>query len=241
MKRKVLIIVLVGMCLIVGGCANSEIEKLSDVEQPSDIEHLLDIEDLEETILSEEQGKETISYKLTRNHSAAKETNIGNGEFFVGADVLAGRYVFFGSGIGNLSIYEGNTLVLDEAIDATSEMGVPTVTIDLYDQQKIVISGLNHLKITPAETLVRTSLSTGNWTVGLDIAPGKYVCEPVTDTNGLLKGSGRLLIYEEGTLIVNEQLDAEGNSGVKSTLVELKEGQGIRICGLPQVKFTERS
>ena len=121
-------------------------------------------------------------------------------------------------------------------IDSTNEVGVASVTIDLYEGQKIEVSGLDELVLTPAKTLVRTSLTTGNWIVGLDIQPGRYIVEPVLE--GLLKGKGSLLVYDNEIPVVNEYLDASGEIGVKLAIIELKDGQTISISGVPEVKFT---
>lgn len=213
MTKKLLAVLLIGVSIMSVGCSSEAIGSEEEVDQP-----------LEKTI-------------VTSDPSSTKETKIGTGTFYVGEDVAAGRYVCTTRGDGNLSIYDGQVAVVDEIIDYTNPAGVTSVTLDLYEGQKIEVSGLNELILTPAQTLVKTSLSTGNWTVGVDIQPGKYICEPVK--GGLLEGKGSLLVYDSEIQVANELLDASGELGVKSVVMELKDGQTVSISGLPEVKFTE--
>lgn len=234
MKKKWLATLLIGVSLISVGC-QEEIESEENVDPQT------------ENSLVTEQKKEIKQDKLTRDNSSAKETKLSAGTFEVGKDVPVGRYVLTGSGDGNFSVYNGEVQIVHEILDSTNEIGVASVTIDLYEGQKIEVLGLNELIFTPAKTpLLRLNLSTGNWTVGLDIEPGRYIVEPVL--LGHLKGKGNLLVYDNEIPVVNEFLDANGvldvkdasgEIGVKLAIIELKEGQTIRITGIPEVKFTK--
>ena len=219
---------MISLAILLVGCNKSDVRTGVGIEYPL------------ETITTVPSHKVNLEKILSRDNSLAEETNLTTGAFIVGQDIPAGRYVFTGDGIGTLSISDGEIVVINETIDSTTNEGVPTVTTDLYDGQKIEVLGGNNLNITPAQTLVRTSLSTGNWVVGLDIQPGNYICEPVMDnTEGSLKGRGTLIIYDGEMALINEILDSTGEEGVKDLKVELKTGQTISICNLPQVKFTE--
>lgn len=224
MKNKLLATLLMGVSIISVGCQKEDIGSGEKIEQ------------LPQKPIVTEQNKEGKEDELSKDNSSAKEIKVSAGTFEVGVDVPVGRYVCTGSGNGNLSIYDGELQIVDEMIDSTNEVGVASVTIDLYEGQKIEVSGLDELVLTPAKTLVRTSLTTGNWIVGLDIQPGRYIVEPVLE--GLLKGKGSLLVYDNEIPVVNEYLDASGEIGVKLAIIELKDGQTISISGVPEVKFT---
>lgn len=224
MKNKLLATLLMGVSIISVGCQKEDIGSGEKIEQ------------LPQKPIVTEQNKEGKEDELSKDNPSAKEIKVGAGTFEVGVDVPVGRYVCTGSGNGNLSIYDGELQIVDEMIDSTNEVGVASVTIDLYEGQKIEVSGLDELVLTPAKTLVRTSLTTGNWIVGLDIQPGRYIVEPVLE--GLLKGKGSLLVYDNEIPVVNEYLDASGEIGVKLAIIELKDGQTISISGVPEVKFT---
>lgn len=224
MKKKLGTTLLISLAILSVGCNKSDVRTEIGIEYPL------------ETITTVSSHKTIPS----RDNALAEETNLTAGVFIVGQDIPEGRYVFTGDGIGTLSISEGEVVAINETIDSMTNEGVPTVTTDLYDGQKIEVLGVNNLNITPAQTLVRTSLSTGNWVVGLDIQPGNYICEPVMDsTEGSLKGRGTLIIYDGEMAVINEILDSTGEEGVKDLRVELKAGQTISIYNLPQVKFTE--
>lgn len=235
MKKKWLATLLIGVSIISVGCQKEEIESEGEVETQT------------ENPLDTEQNKDVKEGKLTRDNSSAKETKINAGTFEVGKDVSVGRYVLTGNGDGNFSIYDGEVQIVHEILDATNEIGVASVTLDLYEGQKIEVSGLNELILTPAKTpLLRLNLSTGNWTVGIDIEPGRYIVEPIL--LGYLIGKGSLLVYDGEKQVVNEFLDANGvldvkdasgEIGVKLAVIELKEDQTIRITGIPEVKFTK--
>lgn len=224
MKNKLLATLLMGVSIISVGCQKEDIGSGEKIEQ------------LPQKPIVTEQNKEGKEDELSKDNSSAKEIKVSAGTFEVGVDVPVGRYVCTGGGNGNLSIYDGELQIVDEMIDSTNEVGVASVTIDLYEGQKIEVSGLDELVLTPAKTLVRTSLTTGNWIVGLDIQPGRYIVEPVLE--GLLKGKGSLLVYDNEIPVVNEYLDASGEIGVKLAIIELKDGQTISISGVPEVKFT---
>lgn len=225
MKNKLLATLLMGISIISVGCQKEDIGSGKKIEQ------------LTQKPIVTEQNKEGKEDELSKDNSSAKEIKVSAGTFEVGVDVPVGRYVCTGSGNGNLSIYDGELQIVDEIIDSTNEVGVASVTIDLYEGQKIEVSGLNDFILTPAKApLLRLNLSTGNWTVGLDIEQGRYIVEPVLE--GLLKGKGSLLVYDNEIPVVNEYLDASGEIGVKIAIIELKDGQTISISGLPEVKFT---
>lgn len=83
-------------------------------------------------------------------------------------------------------------------------------------------------------TAVATELFAGEFIVGKDIKPGRYVitCK---------SGSGNLIVYDGGKLYINEILTSPFEKslrlGVTKIEVDLKEGQVIKISGLNNVSF----
>lgn len=83
-------------------------------------------------------------------------------------------------------------------------------------------------------TAVSAELFTGDFEVGTDVEPGRYVI-----TCG--SGSGNLFVYNNGMPIINEVLAASASDsfglGVTKVEVDLAKGQTIQISGLNSVKF----
>lgn len=170
--------------------------------------------------------------QATRDNSSAKETNLGAGSFIVGTDIPAGRYVCTAKGMGNFIIQEEEMPVVNEILGG-DDYGVKSVTIDLISNQTINISGISNVNFKPAETVLKTELTTGDWVVGIDIEPGRYTCEP-------LNGTGNFFIYDSGFPVVNEILSTQADLGVPSVTANLKDGNIIKISGINTVKFTAK-
>lgn len=187
----------------------------------------------EEPAAEEDQKEE--SKAATRDNSSAAQTVLNTGKFTVGTDIPVGRYVITGDGSGNFFVYDENGMpVVNEILDPAGEFGVKSLTTDIEEGQKIEISGINNVTFTPAETKLLTSLTAGNWEVGLDIAAGRY---DVTTA----AGSGNFFVYNSlGLPEVNEILDASGEFGVNKLTVDLEDGQTISISGLNSVDFTSK-
>lgn len=81
---------------------------------------------------------------------------------------------------------------------------------------------------------VETTLGAGEWYVGEDIQPGRYIITTPKD--------GRVAIYDPGKSYydTSEILDPEGKYGVKSLTYELKDGQKIKIEDVEDVLFTPK-
>lgn len=173
---------------------------------------------------------------LSRDSSSAVATTLGAGTFYVGTDLQPGRYVITpGSGqTGNLyARTDRDPLAINEILGVAMGLGVPSVTADLIDGERIQISGLSKVVFTPAETTLRTTLSTGDWIAGLDIEPGRYIATPEG------KGMGNFVVYNGGLFPkVNEILDSSAEFGVPNVTLELERGDVIRISGIAEVKFT---
>ena len=221
MPKKLWTTLFLSLSILAIGCSNSNLSNKTILK--SSLEN--------STILS--QNLTGISHQ---DNATVKETNLTTGTFLVGQDIPTGRYIFTGD--GTLSIWNGETKVINEIIDSSNKAGISSVTTDLFDGQKIEVTSLTNLKLTPSQTILKELLSTGNWIVGRDIEPGNYICEPVSN-KGLLEGKGNLLIYDDEILLVDENMDASGNDGVNYFTVELKEGQIISVCNIPTLKFTK--
>lgn len=78
---------------------------------------------------------------------------LGTGDFYVGEDIPAGRYVITTNEFGTIMIYDDGAIASDliESLDATGENGVKSITYDLKDKQRIEISNINEVYFTPKE------------------------------------------------------------------------------------------
>jgi hypothetical protein len=174
----------------------------------------------------------------TRDNSTAKLTTLGAGSFTVGSDIPVGRYVITAP-VGDNGNLQGSTsddpAAINEVLGSAAGLSVPSVTSDLSKNETIKIDGLSRVTFTPATTKLRTSLSAGDWVVGLDIAPGRYLATPG-------KGeSGNFVTYDtDGFADTNEVLGAVDGLGVPNVTVTLKNKQKISISGLPTVTFAAK-
>lgn len=174
----------------------------------------------------------------TRDNSSAQLTTLGAGTFTVGQDVAPGRYVITcpEGESGNISASSAkDPLALNEILGTALGLGVPSVTTDLTDGEEIKISGLSAVTFTPATTELRTSLSAGDWEVGLDVEAGNYIVTPAAGE------SGNFALYSKsGFPETIEILGDAGGLGVPNVTVELEDGQKIAIAGLSEVTFTKK-
>ena len=80
----------------------------------------------------------------------------------------------------------------------------------------------------------KVELFTGEWIVGEDINPGRYVVS-------VESGSGNFFVYDENdSPIVNEILGTNeiGGFDIETVTIDLNEGDKIEISGLNEVMFT---
>lgn len=173
-----------------------------------------------------------------RDNSSAKVTTLGAGSFTVGQDLPPGRYVITPQSgqSGNLSASSSdNPLAINEILGEAGGLGVPSVTTTLTRGEVVKISGMSAVTFAPATTSLRTSLSAGDWEVGLDIAAGRYVAAPAHG------GSGNFVVYDkDGLPKTNEVLGDAGGLGVPNVTVSLSNGDLIRISGLSEVTFSAK-
>jgi hypothetical protein len=174
----------------------------------------------------------------TRDNSSARLTKLGAGTYTVGADVPPGRYVITAAKgeSGNLSATtDDDPLAINEILGDAGGLGVPSVTTSLVKKEVIKIEGLSHVTFRPASTRLRKALSTGDWEVGLDIAPGRYVATPK-------KGqSGNFTVYDtDGLPATNEVLGKAGGLGVPNVTLALTDKEEINISGISIVTFIKK-
>ncbi|HLS62698.1 MAG TPA: hypothetical protein VK060_04940, partial [Ruania sp.] len=173
-----------------------------------------------------------------RDNSTAEQTTLGAGTFTVGEDVPPGRYVIEpGAGqSGNLSASsEEDPLAINEILGGEVGFGVPSVTSTLIEGEQLEISGLSEVTFTPAETELRSTLTAGDWVVGLDIAAGDYVATPADGE------TGNFVVYDDwGLPATNEILGEDDGFSVPEVTVSLADGDEIEISGLSEVTFTSK-
>lgn len=134
------------------------------------------------------------------------------------------RYFIHSYDEGLVSVYdEEENLIFKEILDDD----VPVVTLSLWDDYIVEVSGSDKVNIAEVETELSNRLHPGIWHVGLDIEPGEYLMTG--------EGHGYVQIFDQNHERVFEVI---GNDYVEtSSDVILKEGQKIRINGLTEVSF----
>ena len=168
-----------------------------------------------------------------RDNSSAKLTTLSTGNYTVGKEIPAGRYVMTPEGgSGNFVVENGGIPVVNEILGDSSMGGVPSVTATLKNGEQIQISGIPNVKFTPATTELKTTLTTGEWVVGEDIKAGRYKITPTS-------GSGNFVVENGGIPVVNEILGDSSMGGVPSITATLTNGEVIEISGLHSAKFTQ--
>lgn len=160
-----------------------------------------------------------------------KEITLKSGIFKVGDTISAGRYVCeLAGGTGNLIIDDNGTTIINEVLDSSEKTGVKTVTCDLTNGEVIRINDIEKIKFIPVKRKISNKLTTGIWKVGVDIKPGTYIAKAE-------KGSGNLVVDDNGTQVINQVLDARDENGNNRVTCDLKDGEVIVISSLNEVCF----
>lgn len=176
----------------------------------------------------------TTSAAAVRANTSARLTVLGAGTFTVGVDVPPGRYVITPKPgeSGNISAStQDDPVAIDEILGKTLD-GVPSVTATLTKGESVQISGLSQVTFTPAKTRLATTLSTGEWRVGLDIRPGRYVAAPASGE------SGNFTVYDTDGFPAVDEILGKAADGVPNVTVTLTNGEEIDISGIATVAFT---
>lgn len=165
---------------------------------------------------------------------AGKAVDLGAGTFQGGKDVQAGLYdVTPADGQGNFTVKSSDDLKVNEVLGSADNLGVSKVRVKIADGDAIQLESINKTHFEPVTTPFITSVQavniySGDWTVGEDIAPGRYV---VTTPSG----GGNFIVMESGMPVTNEIL---GDNGVKNITVNLKSGDIVQVGNLNQVTLT---
>ena len=143
--------------------------------------------------------------------------------------INTGRYALTGYPSGNIYIYDQDDNLLVQEI-VGDKAGVPTLTVDIDSTFSVHFDGgYNTVEIQPVKTELSTELTAGIWDVGLDIEPGDY-------TISIPAGHGFVQILEQGKDPRLFELTGGGLTNSKS-LVQLKEGQKVRVSKVSAVSF----
>jgi TM2 domain-containing membrane protein YozV len=176
--------------------------------------------------------------KVATRQVKGTATTLGAGSFTGGKDVPDGLYdVTAGAGqSGNFSVTGTDSYneILGAADASLSQ--VPMIRVQISSGDQISISGLSSVTFTPVTAPFVTSQTTtnlyaGTFTVGQDIAAGRYVVTPGSGQSGNFSTSGNS-DYNE-ILGSDKSLDE-----VPSLTVTLNKGDVIAISGMSQVTFT---
>ncbi|WP_416148279.1 hypothetical protein ACM26V_18930 [Salipaludibacillus sp. HK11] len=226
--------------LLLGGivltACQSESESMTSSTENNEIE--IESESIPETeIDSENADKENDS----EEESAISEEAISldEGSYVVGEDFPADRYKITSSSSGNLFV-ENNSAggsVSEILEDEGLNLGVPSVTVNLYDGAEVEITGFEQGIFTPVENrTVSDTLTTGAWEVGTDINEGNY--EVIASGTR----SGKVMIYEKDNKLplYDELIDPDGEFGPETLTVDLKDGQILRVNVTQELTFQEK-
>ncbi|WP_198512609.1 Ig-like domain-containing protein [Bacillus sp. mrc49] len=163
--------------------------------------------------------------------------SLSAGKWKAGKNLPAGRYkITTKSGSGNLFIADNSYDRYVNEILSNEDDGysVTAVTTDIKSGDSIEIAGLDSVQFTKVSHVKSNTLHAGYWTVGKDIAAGRY---KITTPSS----AGNLFIYRGDYLLVNEILSNERDDYmVTSVTTTLKNGDRINISGLNKVNFTKK-
>jgi hypothetical protein len=145
-----------------------------------------------------------------------KATNLGAGTFTGGKDIPVGLYdVTPVSGTGNFTVNSSSgDLLVNEVLGKSSGLGVLKVRVKISKDDKIQLQSINKTHFEPVATpfvksVQKVKLYSGTWTVGEDIAAGRYKASTPS-------GAGNFVVYDNSGLPgTNEIL---GSGGVKEVI-----------------------
>ncbi|KRL00116.1 hypothetical protein [Liquorilactobacillus capillatus] len=168
-------------------------------------------------------------------YAKAQQTALGAGSFKVGKskDIKPGRYIIKATnGSGNVSNSTGSlNLILGQTPDENSGQ-VDSYTTTLKKGDTVQLEGIESTSFSPAgKRTYKTQLNAGDWVVGKDIKPGRYIITAIS-------GSGNIST-DDGD--VNEILGttSDENSGqVTKVTADLTKGQ-VLSTGLEQINLAK--
>lgn len=123
MKKKLWVVLILGVAILVAGCGNKPVQDVSGKQQTQ------------------------------KEESTAMETTLGAGEWYVGEDIPAGRYVITAPKGGNIAVFnvDEDYAFKSDILDPSGKNGVKSLTWDLEDGQKIEITYMEDVLFTPKE------------------------------------------------------------------------------------------
>lgn len=126
MKKKLWVALILGLAILAAGCGSKPAQEVS----------------------GEQQEQQT-----QKEENTAVETTLGAGEWYVGEDIPAGRYVISAPKGGNISIFDKDEEAADliEVIDSSGSIGVKSITYTLKDEQTIRIKNSDEILFVPKE------------------------------------------------------------------------------------------
>jgi PBP1b-binding outer membrane lipoprotein LpoB len=126
MKKKLWVALILGLALLAAGCGNNPAQDTSDKQQEQQVQ---------------------------KEENTAVETTLGAGEWYVGEDIPAGRYIITSVKGANITVYddEDSPSDLNEILDTNGKIGVESITYTLKDKQIIKISNGEDVLFTPKE------------------------------------------------------------------------------------------
>lgn len=140
-----------------------------------------------------------------------------------------GRYMITGYPTGNIYVFdaEGKQIVREIVGDYA---GAGSLTVSVEETYTIrADGGYDSIEIYPSPTTLNTDLTAGLWEVGKDIKAGQYKIS-------LDQGYGYLQILEKGNDPILYELIG-GTIGRTESLLELKEGQWLRVTDTSLITF----
>lgn len=189
------------------------------------------------TATSNQPAKTTTTSAPAQRQVKGTAVTLGAGTFTGGKDVANGLYdVTAGAGqSGNFQV--SGTDSYNEILGGDSSTGgVSKVRVQVSSGDQISISGLSSVTFAPVTTpfvvsQTTTNLYAGTFTVGQDVAAGRYMVTPGAGQSGNFSTSGQSSYNE--ILGSDKSLDE-----VPSLTVTLNKGDVIAISGMSQVTFT---
>lgn len=220
-------ILLLFVVVLLGGCNRylnaPSFNHMTVVEKNSEL-----VGDEKEEIVG--NVSKTIFDSIDRSNSNAESVETGVIEKTgMEIQVSEGRYLIFAGPAGNVFIYDDEgDLLIRELFDTMS--GASSLTVDLSEQHTLFFDGgLEGATIRPAETLISNELTPGIWEVGKDIQEGTY-------SISIEYGIGHLQIFELDEEVRVYELIG-GDYTQTESMVQLVDGQKLKITGVPLVQF----
>jgi len=173
-----------------------------------------------------------------RDITSLSPVSLTSGKFTVGKDIKSGRYAATTGAhlVGVLTVYEldSNLPEISSSLGIFSETSrVESIALSLKEGQVIEIEKMHFVLFTPLETKLRTELTTGFWTAGLDIEAGTY---KITSKDGLY-GNIKIFASDDKAVAAEKLGKSNETEADNSVILTIREGEKIRIFNTPSVLF----